>query len=152
MRQPGRTPQTPRRSRQGRNQEDPPSKTSTGKPQSEHQTGRSREEPKRKGEVTKSRGRPRFGKTSKGASRGTSRTGPRQGRKGRDRTHTRGQTPEHLSNQDKERPRERVFPTLHGGEERKKNSQPSQKGNPLTAGPAQQPRIRRIPAEGKPHR
>ena len=33
-----------------------------------------------------------------------------------------------------------------------KNSRPSQKGNPRTAGPAQQPRIRRIPAKWKPHR
>ena len=91
-------------------------------------------------------------KNSRSASRGTPRTGPRQGRKGRNKTPTRGQTPEFLSNRVKEIPGEHVFPTLHGGEERKKNSRPSQKGNPLTAGPAQHPRIRRIPAEGKPHR
>ena len=152
MYQPGQTPRTPRGSSQGRNQEDPPSKTSTGKPQSEHQTSLSREEPKRKGEATKSRGRPRSGITSRDASRGTPRTDPRQRRKGRTRTPTRGKTPERLSNQVKEGPRERGFPTLQGGEELKKNSRPSQKRNPRTAGPAQHPRIRRIPAEGKLHR
>ena len=152
MCQPGQTPRAPRESRLGRNQEDPPSKTPTGNPQSEHQTSRSREEPKRKGEATKSRGRPRSGRTSRSASNETHRTGLRQERKGRNRTSTRGQTPERPSNQVKERPRERGFPTLHGGEERKKNSRPSQKSNPLTAGPAQHPRTRRIPAEGKPHR
>ena len=146
MCQPGRTPQTPRRSRQGRNQEDPPSKASTGKPQPKDQTNQSRDKSKREGNVTKSRGRPESGRTSRDAPRGTAQTSPRQGRKGRNRTPTRGQTPEGLSKQDKERPRKRGFPTLHGVEERKKNSRPSQKGNPLTAGPAQQPRRRRIPA------
>ena len=66
MCQPGQTPQTPRGSRQGRNQEDPPTKTSTGKTQAEHQTGRSREKTKRKEEVTKPQGRPRSGRTPKG--------------------------------------------------------------------------------------
>ena len=101
-----------------------------------HQTGPSREEPKRKGVITKAHGRQRSGRTSMGALRGTSRTGPRQGREGRERTQTRGQTPEKIVNRDKERLRERVFLTLQGGEEREKNSRPSQKGNPLTAGPA----------------
>ena len=152
MCQPVRTPQTPRGSRQGRNQEDLPSKASTSKPQPKHQTSRSREEPKREGEVIKSRGRPGSGRTSRDAPRGTTQTSPRQGRKGRNRTPTRGQTPERRPSQDKERPRKRGLPTLQGEEELIKNSQPSQKENPRTSGPAQHPRRRRIPAVGKPHR
>ena len=85
-------------------------------------------------------------RTSRSASNGTARqrtprTGPRQGRKGRSRTATGGQPPERPPNRAKEGPRER-----------KKNSRPSQKENPPTAGPAKHQRMRRIPAERKPHR
>ena len=140
MYQPGRTPQMPRRPRQGRSQENPPSKASTGKPQPKDQTNQSRDKSKREGNVTKSRGRPESGRTSRDAPRGTARISPRQGRKVRNRTPTRGQTPERRPSQDMERPRKRGPPTLQGEEERKKNSQHSQKRNPRTSGPAQQPR------------
>ena len=44
------------------------------------------------------------------------------------------------------------FPNSPGGRRMQEEQSTPQKGNPLTTGPVQQPRIKRIPAKGQPHR